>query len=195
MEHRAGQSVPSFPSQVPPPSASPDAGISTPTSTQQAAFSAFRRPGRPSDGVVASNPQVLQGLGQAQRQSQVNPSLAREVHAGADGSVYLVPGDGTLCLVSVGGVGVTVGCTRDDDAARNGMVFTMTTSDSMVVRGVYPDGTTRVEVVDDAGRATPVALGPDNGFWISVHRAAAISRRSADGAVHRDAVVSAAVSH
>jgi hypothetical protein len=104
------------------PPARPGGGISAVEPAQVAAFGAFRRPVGDADRALCADAVWLGRLGDAQAGNDINPSLARRVYAGSEGSVYVVPGAGALCYIAVGADGGTViGTTTTAVAAKDGL--------------------------------------------------------------------------
>src|SRR5260370_11854836 len=67
--------------------ASPGRGVASVDSDAVGAFKAFRRARTSADAALVGNLRALQGLYHPQQQYGANPSLARNVYSGPDGSV------------------------------------------------------------------------------------------------------------
>lgn len=85
-----------------------------------------------------------------QQRFRVNPDLARPAGRDAAGiEMFLVPGDGVLCLASADG---RASCAPDAAAEAGLLVVATATPDGrMLLRGVLPDGAHDVRVIDGAG--------------------------------------------
>ena len=171
-----------------PGQAQPAGGVAAPDAEQLAAFGAFRRGATPVDQRVAHDQDALKTLQGAQASAQANPSLARNVYASEAGSVFLVPGDGNLCLlVSGNAFGRVATCATNAQAIAGGLGFVYYSTapsgqvSDFTIAGVLPDGARDVQIVDEAGNATPVPLSQDNGYWAATASAAKMTWRSADG--------------
>lgn len=183
---RSGASSSSAPGQ-----AQPAGGVAAPDAVQLGAFVALRRPAMPADQRLSHDQAALQTLASSQASAQANPSLARNVYAGADGSVFLAPGAGSMCiLVSGSTFGRAATCATNAQAISGGLGFVYYSTDpsgqvsDFTVAGVFPDGAHDVQIVDDAGHATSVSLSQDNGYWVTVTKAVTLTWQSADGAQH-----------
>lgn len=176
--------IPQHTAQNPAPTATPGKGTPAIDSAQTTAFAAFRRPQTATDRSLIANAQALQALGRAQSESQANPSLARSVYAGTTGSVYLIPGVGKVCAVSVSSTdGVSASCTDTGDAGQEGMGFVQfsSESDAVTFSGVLPDGAHDLKVIDEAGLTTDVPLSADQGYWVTVPHPVDMVWTAADG--------------
>jgi hypothetical protein len=109
------------------------------------AWSVLTRPAGPAE----SDPDAMALLRSAQDDSRfgLNAGLARVVATRDDTRIWLVPGNGFVCLElqRTGDSGLTEGC-NTDDAARSGA---LTASDGTRVLGVAPDGVRSITVTDD----------------------------------------------
>ncbi|MBA2513600.1 MAG: hypothetical protein H0V26_04610 [Solirubrobacterales bacterium] len=100
-----------------------------------------------------------------------NPDLSRRVARSADGAVFLVPGDGGICMVTTRSE--TVGgraCVTTGTALRDGLTFTQaaTRAGGRRVEGVVPDGVARVELSSESESRLLSIDVCDNGFSIGV---------------------------
>jgi hypothetical protein len=171
-----------------PGQAQPVGGVAAPDAEQLGAFVAVRRGATAVDQRVAHDQDALKTLQGSQASAQANPSLGRNVYAGDNGSVFLVPGAGTLCLlVSGNAFGWVATCATNAQAIAGGLgfVYYSTAPSGQVgdftIAGVLPDGARDVQIVDDAGTATPVPLSQDNGYWATTANAAKMTWQTADG--------------
>lgn len=174
-----------------PGQAQPAVGVAAPDAEQLGAFVALRRGTTAVDQRPAHDPDALKTLQGSQANAQTNPSLARNVYAGENGSVFLVPGAGTLCLLISGNAfGWVATCATNAQAIAGGLGFVYYSTapsgqvSDFTIAGVLPDGARDVQMVDDAGNATPVPLSQDNSYWATTANAAKMAWRTADGTQH-----------
>lgn len=171
-----------------PSQAQPDGAVTHPDGEQLGAFVALRRRATAADQHLANDPDVLKTLQASQASAQVNPSLARNVYAGERGTVFLLPGSGNLCLLVTGNAfGRVATCATNAQAGETGLGFVYYSTapsgqlSDFTIAGVLPDGSRDVQIIDDAGHVTPVALSQDNGYWATTTSAAKMTWRAADG--------------
>ena len=165
------------------------AGLSSVPQDVAAAFHTFRRLSAQPDIELLNNASVLQGLYHPQQYFAANPSLARRVYTGPQGTVYLIPANGQVCIAAVEQVtgGVTVTCVAISEALHNSMGISVINDDgtTTTITGAVPDGVKDVNVVDGRGVSHHVALSADNGYWVSVPaHATKMSMTDTSGAVH-----------
>jgi hypothetical protein len=114
------------------------------------AYGVFRRPAATTDALPAAVADHMGGTGLG-----VNAAHARHLGVGASGTdYYLVPGKNALCLSTPD----LLGCSTADQAARDGMVGTMSCSgDVLRIFGAVPDGVSALYVVSRSGHRTQIA--------------------------------------
>jgi hypothetical protein len=152
------------------PPARPDGGISAVEPAHIAAFAAFQRRVGDADKALCADAGWLGRLGDAQARFDINPSLARRVYAGPQRTVYLVPGAGTVCYISVAANGaMMIGTTLTTAAAKEGFVQVQSgDGPARTLVGVLPAGGHDLRVVDRAEGAVAVPLSPDDSYCITV---------------------------
>lgn len=131
-----------------------------------AAFDAFRRPPTPADRKVADEPTASGSM-----HSSLNTDLARRVYAGEKGSIDIIPGPGTVCVVAIyANTGeTTIGHTTTALAAADGLGHVTGSSGSAVdFVGVLPAGARNLRIIDQAGRTLPVPLNDDRAYWTTI---------------------------
>jgi hypothetical protein len=129
------------------------------------AFAAFRRPASAPDSAVANEPTA------SQLHPSLNVRLARRVFQGEEGTVDLVPGPGSICYVCITAATgeTTVGHTTIESAARDGVGHVRSAGGSATTfAGALPAGAHDLRIIDKSGRAIPVALSEDGGYWTTV---------------------------
>lgn len=167
-------------------------GTTSVSSPVRDGYRAFRRSAESGDLGLLSDSPALQGLATGQQQFNANPSLARKVYDGEQGSAYLVPGGDRLCLVIVGTAGpasvatavpVSVQCVHQDLAVEQGMGAVLETNGATTFIGVLPDTIRSAAVVDRTGAKHDIALNRDNGYWTTVSQPAHFSVTDTAGSV------------
>lgn len=154
--------------------ASPDGGITTVSSAQRSQFSALREPATQEDAAAARTETALRGLGSPQRQWSVNPSLGRLAYNNNGEKLLLVPGNGAVCLVTLGAPeGDGTGCAAggQGDTAPQGILRWGTypgASTAVGMQGVLPDGSSHVMVTGTNGQQTSVRLNSHGAFSITL---------------------------
>jgi hypothetical protein len=168
------------------PPARPDGGISAVEPAHIAAFAAFQRPVGDADKALCADADWLGRLGEAQARFDINPSLARRVYAGSQGTVYLVPGAGTLCHISVAANGgMFIGTTLTAAAAKDGLVHVQGgNGPARTLVGVLPAGGHDLRVVDREEGAVAVPLSPDDSYCITVADPVDMFWTRRDGTTH-----------
>jgi hypothetical protein len=150
--------------------AEPGRGVSDLDASQRAAFAAFQRVQGPDDVAICEDRRALTRLGVAQVGNDVNPSLARHVLARADGSVYLVPGRGAVCLLCLLSDGEAImGTTNTELAAEGGHGFISRRPPRHEVRflGVLPSGGHSPTITRANGNTEMLATNSDDAYWLS----------------------------
>lgn len=150
------------------------------------AFRAFSRASGESDQLAVREPTVVARLAgrdrrrPAARTAKLNPNLARCVYEGEHGRIYIVPGPGSVCLVSIAAdnSGDTVlGPSTTQVAMHSGLghVISGWFWDAGTRRdrpttfiGVLPTGGHSLRVIDRADREFRVPLTPDGAYWITL---------------------------
>lgn len=131
-----------------------------------AAYSAFRREPGPADRDFAAEPAASRLV------PSLNVGLARCVYAGDRGRIYIAPGPGAVCVVSIAAAsGETVIAHTTIELAVGGVLGHYgRRHDNSGVRyaGVLPVGGQDLEVVDRAGRRIGIPLTSDDAFWVTV---------------------------
>jgi hypothetical protein len=131
-----------------------------------AAFRAFRRSPARVDRKFASEPTT------SQLHPSLNPKLARCVYAGEPGRIYIVPGAGAVCFVSIAaGTGETVrGHTTTELAVANVFGHHARRHGDLGVAcvGVLPFGGHHLRILDRTGHEREVPVTCDDGYWIMV---------------------------
>jgi len=147
----------------PTPPAVPGAGLARVSAASAAAFPVLARPAQARDVLPRS---ALSILGVQQETTGVNPRLARQVVSGRFGAAYLIPGDGSLCLlVAPAGGPVRSNCTRATKAAADGLLSAgIHEPGGTLVAGVAPAGWPAVTIVTRVGRPVVLPVNPDGGF-------------------------------
>lgn len=108
-------------------------------------FGVLRRAQGPGDAVPAEAARVI-GEGDAAFFG-ANPRLARFAQRTASASLYLVPANGHVCLVSVTAAGSGMTCSSVDQAAAGYLIQTERVgAEGVRVQGVMPDGVEKVKV-------------------------------------------------
>ena len=131
-----------------------------------AAFAAFSRAAEQTDREVATAPTAAPHISPS-----LNPRLARRVYAGEQGTIYLVPGPGSVGSVSIAaGTGETViGHTTTELAVLDGLGHVGRSGDGPVTFvGVLPAGGHDLRIIDRAGRRITIALTRDDAYWVTV---------------------------
>lgn len=152
-----------------------------------AAFAAFRRPVEDADKALRADADWLGRLGEAQARFDINPSLARRVYAGPHGTIYLVPGAGTLCCISVAANGaMSIGVTLTASVAKEGFVHLHGgTGSARTLMGVLPAGGHDLRVVDRTEGAVAVPLSPDESYCITAADPVDMFWTTRDGTTHQ----------
>ena len=129
---------------------------------------------------VTKDERLLNSLATPEQQWQVNPSLAVKAGEAGGVSLYLVPGNGRLCLIEedpseAAPGGVSTGCDASDLSERLGifsaggdMKGPNETVSSTFVRGVLPAGSADASAILQLGQEVPIAIGPDGVFAVNV---------------------------
>jgi hypothetical protein len=131
-----------------------------------AAFDAFRRPVTSDDHQIASEPSATDHL-----HPSLNVNLARRVYAGENGSIDIVPGPGTICVVAIyANTGeTTIGHTATALAAADGLGHVNSSTGSAVdFVGVLPAGARNLRITNRAGRTIAVPLNADRAYWTTI---------------------------
>jgi hypothetical protein len=118
----------------------------------------------------------------------LNPDLARRVYAGEEGTIYIVPAPGSVCLVAVsaGARETMIGLTSTDLAASDGLGNVRATRGGPITfAGVLPAGAHDVRILDEAGRSIAVPLSEDDGYWVSAKDPRDMRWRTGDGRDHQ----------
>jgi hypothetical protein len=155
----------------------------------QSAFGILRRAVAPSDAVPASASATLGADGFA-GMFGANLALAREVTGlGALGLAWVVPGDGSICLIdegNVAGIDDAFGgsaCEADAGATTGQLetvAFSANAPGTLLVAGVVPDGVTSVQLDLASGGADSVTVH-DNVYMAEVQGAAPAVEFTAPG--------------
>jgi hypothetical protein len=149
-----------------------------------AAFRAFSRAPGESDQLAVREPGAMALLARrwpipaARLKHKLNPTLARCVYEGEHGRIYIVPGPGSVCLVSIAEFGKTViGPTRVATHSGLGHAISGWRRDRRTGErrdlpttfiGVLPTGGHNLRIIDRAEREFRVPLTPDDAYWITV---------------------------
>jgi hypothetical protein len=161
---------------------------------QAAAFAVMRGPARAKDLAPAAASRFV-AAGLAKRYG-VNSALARHgASAGAAGDVYLISGNGVLCLITVLTPGTGGGCVEDDAAAVGHLVGTdswqtaVGAPEHVVVSGAVPDGIDTVTIKTADGATTDVAV-QDNAYAHELIGKVpdTVSWKAADGSTHSEPI-------
>jgi hypothetical protein len=131
-----------------------------------AAFDAFRRSAGPEDRKIAEHVFGHTGL-----HSSLNADLARRVYATERGSIDIIPGPGTVCVVSIcANTGETTsGHTSIPLAAADGLGHVRSFGGFAVdFVGVLPTGASNLRIIDGKGQETAVPLNDDRAYWVTV---------------------------
>ena len=117
----------------------------------------------------------------ARLKHKLNPTLARCVYDGEHRRIYIVPGPGSVCLVSIAEFGETViGPTTTQAATHSGLGHSISGGWRRDRRtgerrdlpttfiGVLPTGGHNLRIIDRADREFSVPLTPDDAYWITV---------------------------
>jgi hypothetical protein len=136
--------------------------------SQAAAFAILRRPATASDALPASMlpEQFIHIYG-------ANPALARRVQGLPQGAeAWLVPGNGSLCLVTNSGAS----CGPDATLIKYGLAIESGSgSGSQSVTGVVPDGVTSVTITLGSGSQQDATV-VDNGYTATADGPSPIAR-------------------
>ncbi len=165
-----------------------------------AAFSAFSRAPGESDQLAVREPRVVALLARraprpaARLKNKLNPTLVRCVYEAEHGRIYIVPGPGSVCLVSIGAdIEETVlGPSRTQVAAHSGLGHQISrwrrdrrTGERRDLPttfiGVLPTGGHNLRIIDRADREFEVPLTPDDAYWITVADPVDMAWTTADG--------------
>jgi len=145
-----------------------------------AAFAPFSRAAEKTDLAVATAPRAAPHLSPS-----LNPRLARRVYAGEQGTIYIVPGPGSLGSVSIAaGTGETViGHTTTELAALDGLghVGGRSGDGPVTFVGVLPAGGHDLRIINRAGRRIAIPLTRDDAYWVTVDDPADMLWTTADG--------------
>lgn len=131
-----------------------------------AAFRAFSRAPEEADCLATSEPTAAERLSPG-----LNPNLTRCVYAGERGKIYIVPGPGSLCSVSIAvdTREIVIGHTTTDLAALTGLGHVRSgTGRPTTFVGVLPYGAHNLRIINRADRELRVPLTRDDAYWISV---------------------------
>ncbi len=169
------------------PPARRDGGIPAVEPEHIAAFAAFQRPVGDFDKALCADADWLGRLGEEQARFDINPSLARRVFAGPQGTIYLVPGAGTLCYIWVAANGATsIGVTLTASAAKEGFVHLHGwTGSARTTVGVLPAGGHGLRVVARTEGAVAVPLSSDDSYCITVADPVDMFWTTRDGRTHQ----------
>jgi hypothetical protein len=116
--------------------------------------------------VVAEGIANMQGFGaNSQAARGVNAALARAIYTSGTTTVYLVPGNETICHVAVNEDHFAGGaCSEASVLERLGSVGYEFTSNGYAVYGILPSGSYNVAVTDTNGTTTNVPVNANGGF-------------------------------
>ena len=156
-----------------------DDGLTALEPAQLAGFAAFSRAAEQTDRGVATAPTAAPHLSPS-----LNPRLARRVYAGEQGSIYVVPGPGSLCSVSIaaGTSETVIGHTTTELAALDGLGHVGRSGDGPVTFvGVLPAGGHDLRIIDRAGRRIAIPLTRDDAYWVTVDDPVDMLWTTADG--------------
>jgi len=164
----------------PPPQIAP---VTHADAAVQSALGAFRRPLRQDDVVPIGVRSALSG---SEGVDDVNPDLGRAV--GPGGRLYLMPGDGKLCVGRDLDPGSVVYCTEDESLANGEFVGAVVhTAAGLEVSGIVGDGASQVRVTTAEG---VVGVDVVDGAVLTTTAAPprSISWTDRDGARHTQAI-------
>jgi len=163
--YATGAVAPGSPTDGPPAPALPDTGVTSVTPADGVAFPVLGRAPTASDTLPAA---ALNILGAQQQSFQLAPRLARLVSSSASGDVYLVPGSGELCLVTVTSAGqASSGCSTDSEARSQGLTLIAAPNSGQpdyVVTGVTPGTSTQATIATADGGTTRAAVSSGGGY-------------------------------
>jgi hypothetical protein len=148
-----------------------------------AAFDAFQRPATPVDRNVADEPSAIDHL-----HPSLNVNLARRVYSSEQGSIDIIPGPGTICVVTIYADAheTTIGHTSTALAAADGLGHVKSSTDSPVdFVGVLPAGARDLRIIDRAGRTVPVPLNVDRAYWTTITDPVDMIWTTADGTIRQ----------
>lgn len=144
--------------------------LSAPSAAQVAAFPVLgRKSGEPS--VIATSPDALEELAEAESEHGVNPRLARTVLSSANVSEAIVPGRDTICLVQTRGKEQTAAyCGAESSVEKEGLSTDgwENGGERWTVTGVFPhpDGIANLRTVSESGAEAPVQLSAGGGYTV-----------------------------
>lgn len=131
------------------------APVTHPDTVTHAALGAFRRPAQQGDLVPLG---VRSALAASQGVADVNPELARAV--GPGGRLYLMPGDGQLCVGRDLDAGSVVYCATDEALVQDQFVGAVVhKADGFDVSGIAGDGASAARVTTVRGTVDADVVG------------------------------------
>lgn len=166
--------------------------LSQPSTAQVVAFPVLGQQPTASPN-IATSPQVVEVLNEAESKHGVNPSLGRTVLKTSELSAVVVPGQEFLCLVEVySGAGAVSECGAEPEAEKEGLATDSwetdgTHGDQFTVTGVLPspEGISNLRAVSETGAETPVQISPGGGYTVVTSIKPSMLRwTSADGTQH-----------
>jgi hypothetical protein len=153
-----------------------------PSAADSAAFVALRRPRNGADHAFAN--EAAPYLQQLISEQGLNLDGAREVITSPAGRAALIPGNGSLCYVSVSpALGTVTMCLPHGwPATHHGFGFMGNDRAQVVVGGVVPDSIGKLTFTDAAGAVTEATLNTDNAYLMALPaRPVTMTLHSTDG--------------
>jgi hypothetical protein len=133
---------------------------SAPSPADTAAFAILRRAATPADATQPRTPVQFSGA------SGANPSLARRAAGLGEAAAWVVPGSGSVCLISESQNGLEGGAAcMPDEAADAGQLVQLASSEAapgqVLLSGLVPDGVSSVTVGLADGSRSVLAVHED----------------------------------